>query len=175
MRKLMAVTLACLGMYAVTAAADVYRWTDDKGVVHYSDKPQAPSDKPVELPHLQTYQHNANPPGFAPLPTTPAAAVAPKNAGLAITSPSPGETIRDPEGKFTVEVSPGPQDGEGLVFYLDGAAENSAPTMSTAFLYARVERGEHTVAAALVGADGKELQRTPPLTVYLMPPTVKKH
>lgn len=171
MRILIALTLACLSSAAV---ADVYRWTDDKGVVHYSDKPQAPNDKPAELPHLQTYNHAANPPGFAPAPSAPAQAKPAAGGGdFTITSPAQDETIRDPEGKFTVTVSANLQPGQGVVYYLDGTAENTDPTPSTAFLYARVDRGEHTVTAALIGADGAELARTPAVTVHLKQPTVK--
>jgi hypothetical protein len=174
MRTLIGVTLACLSSAAF--AGDVYRWTDEKGVVHYSDKPQAPSDKPVELPHLQTYNHGSNPQGLPAPPETPQPA-APKAASgdgtFSIASPAPDETIRDAEGKFTVSVSGTLQPGEGVIYYLDGAAENKDPTPSTAFLYARVERGEHTVSAALIGADGRELERTPAVTVHVKPPTAK--
>jgi len=174
MRILIAVTLVCLSSTAL--AGDVYRWTDDKGVVHYSDKPQAPSDKPAELPHLQTYSHGSNPPGLPKLPETAAPAAAPKAeaaGGFTIASPAPDETIRDAEGKFTVTVSGSLQAGEGVIYYLDGTAENKEPTPSTAFLYARVERGEHSVSAALIGADGRELDRTPAVTVHVKPPIAK--
>ncbi|HZR36310.1 MAG TPA: DUF4124 domain-containing protein [Nevskia sp.] len=175
MRILIAVTLACLSSAAV--AGDVYRWTDDKGVVHYSDKPQAPSDKPAELPHLQTYSHSASPPPSAPLADT---APAPKAEGggggggsFSIASPAQDETIRDAEGKFTVTVSGSLQPGEGVIYYLDGTAENKEPTPSTAFLYARVDRGEHSVSAALIGADGRELERTAAVTIHVKPPTAR--
>jgi len=174
MRTLIAVTLACLSSAAL--AADVYRWTDDKGVVHYSDKPQTPADKPAELPHLQTYNHSSSPPPSAPLadtPAKPAKAEAAAGGAFAITSPAPDETIRDAEGKFTVAVSGTLQPGEGVIYYLDGSAENQEPTPSTAFLYARVERGEHSVSAALIGADGHELERTPAVAIHVKPPIAK--
>jgi hypothetical protein len=177
MRKLIAVSLACLGMSAAAVAGEIYRWVDNKGVVHYSDKPLAPSDKPAELPHLQTYSHAATPPGFTPPPPVSSAAPAAvaNHGGLSITAPAQDETIRDPEGKFTVTVSTSLKNGQGLIYYLDSTAENQESTLSTAFLYARVDRGEHTVAVALVDADGHELERTAPVTVHIMPPTVKKH
>jgi hypothetical protein len=174
MRTLTALLLACLS--AAAAAADVYRWTDDKGVVHYSDKPQSPADKPVALPDLQTYNHKANPPASAPLADAPVAAAKAEGGGpFVITSPAPDETIRDADGKFTVTVAATLKEGQGIVYYLDGAAENQEPTPSTAFLYARVERGEHSVSAALVDAGGKELEHTAPVTVHVKPPTAKKN
>ena len=170
MRKLIAVTLACLSLAA--AADEVYRWVDSSGVVHYSDKPQAPSDKPVALPHLQTYAPGSAPPGFVPAPAAAGAAKAAATA-ISIASPAPEETIRDAEGKFTVTVNASPQAGEGLIFYLDGTAQNQDPTPSTAFLYSGVERGQHSISAALVGSDSHELARTEAVTIYMMPPTAR--
>lgn len=181
MRIVTALLLACLSSAA--AAADVYRWTDDKGVVHYSDKPQNPADKPVALPELQTYNHSATPPGFQGAPAAaPAAAAArpgaPADKGaatvFAITSPEPDETIRGEGGQFTVTVAANLLPGQGVVYYLDGAAENKEPTPSTAFLFARVDRGEHTIAATLVDANGNELEHAGPLTIHVKPPTVSK-
>jgi hypothetical protein len=175
MRKLIAVSLACLGLSTAAVATEIYRWVDNKGVVHYSDKPLAPSDKPAELPHLQTYAHGANPGGLPPARSENAAPPPKRQGGaLAIVAPAPDETIRDAEGKFTVTVAANPKEGEGLIYYLDGTAENAEPTPSTAYLYSGVERGDHSVAAALLGADGKELERAT-VNVHVMPPTVKKH
>jgi hypothetical protein len=180
MRTSTALLLACLSSAA--AAADVYRWVDDKGVVHYSDKPLAPNDRPASLPQLQTYNHGGTPPGFQPAPAAPAAgagaapaAASRSNAhAFAITSPAPDETIRDADGKFTVTVAADLGPGQGVVYYLDGAAENKEPTPSTAFLYARVDRGEHALSAALVDANGSEIERAGPVTIYVKPPAVKK-
>ncbi len=167
MRTLIALTLACLS--GTVTAADVYRWVDSNGVVHYSDKPQAPSDKPVSLPHLQTYAPGSAPPGFAAAPTPGKEAA----ATISIASPAADETIRDAEGKFTVTVNAELQAGQGLVFYLDGAAQNQQPTPSTAYLFNGVERGEHTVAAALVGGDGHEVARSETVTIHMKPPSVR--
>ncbi len=169
MRNLIALTFACLSFAA--AAGDVYRWVDSSGVVHYSDKPQAPNDKPAVLPHLQTYAPGAAPSAFAQ--DAAAAGTGPAAAAIAITSPEPDETIRDAEGKFTVTVSANPQHGEGLVFYLDGTAQNAQPTPSTAFLYSAVERGDHSVSAALVAGNGKELARTEAVTIHMKPPSLR--
>jgi len=171
MRNLIALSLACLSLAAV--AGDVYRWVDSSGVVHYSDKPQAPSDKPAVLPHLQTYAPGAAPTGFTPDTGAagPAKAIA---AAITIASPEQDETIRDAEGKFTVTVNASPQPGEGLIFYLDGTAQNEQPTPSSAFLYSGVERGDHSVSAALVGSNGQELARTEAVTIHMKPPAVRR-
>lgn len=41
---------ALLCVVLPAAAADVYRWTDKDGKVHYSDTPPSPAVKPIDLP-----------------------------------------------------------------------------------------------------------------------------
>ncbi|GAC1633533.1 MAG: DUF4124 domain-containing protein [Nevskia sp.] len=153
-------------------AADVYRYTDDKGVVHYTDKPPAKDAKPAELPKLQTYK-----------PSVPAAATDSSGAtveakapvaALRIVSPQPEETIRDAEGKISIVLATELQPGQGLVYYLDGKAQNREPTPSTGYLVTGAERGEHQLSAAGVGDDGRELARAAPVTVFMMPSVVRK-
>jgi hypothetical protein len=169
MRIFSAVFLAWLSFAAI--AADVYRWVDSQGVVHYSDKPQAPNDKPVALPHLQTYAAGSGAPAFTAAETgSPAKTAA---APISISSPAPDETIRDAEGKFTVTVAANPGPGEGLVYFLDGVAQNSQPTPSTALLFSGVERGQHSISAALIGGDGEQLARSADVTINMKPPSVR--
>lgn len=169
--RLLILLLACFSLAA--AAAEVYRWVDKDGVVHYSDKPLAAEAKPVPLPPLQTYKAGTSPPLFTPAPAAGAPAPAAAAGAIAITAPGPEETIRNGEGKLMVAVAAEVKDGQGLVYYLDGGAQNATPTPSTQYLYTGVERGQHSVGVALVGADGKELARAAPVTVYFMPPQVK--
>ena len=159
-------------MAAFPAVADVYRYTDDKGVVHYTDKPPAKDSKPAELPQLQTYKPTV--PTAAPsVPDTTATAAAP-SSGIRIASPQANETVRDAEGKLSIVVAASLQPGEGLIYFLDGKAQNGEPTASTGYLVTGVERGEHQVSASLVGDDGKELARAAPVTIFMMPPVVRK-
>jgi hypothetical protein len=170
MRILPVLTLAWLGLSAAAAAEDVYRWTDANGVVHYSDKPQSPADKPISLPSLQRYAPGATPTFSA---GAPAPAAKPAAEAIAISSPAAEETIRDAQGRFTVSVAVTLGEGQGLIYYLDGSAQNQEPTPSTAMLYNGVERGQHSVSAALVGPNGEELARAPAVTIFMMPPSAK--
>lgn len=154
-----------------TASAEVYRWTDDKGVIHYGDKPLAADARPVELPPLQTYS-----PGSVAAPGGTGREVAApsirddKPPAIRITSPSPEETIRDGEQKFSVTVDVTLRPGQGLLYFLDGTQQNKTATVSTAWLMENVERGEHQVSASVVAADGKLLSRSEPVTVHMKPP-----
>lgn len=69
--------LLCAALPA--AAADVYRWTDKEGKVHYSDTPPNPAVKPIDLPNAR--------PGAAdlfiePKAEAPASAQPPVDAAL---------------------------------------------------------------------------------------------
>ena len=45
----MCVLIVSLGMTAQVTAGDIFKWTDDKGVVHYSDRPHDSKAVKVEL------------------------------------------------------------------------------------------------------------------------------
>lgn len=175
MRKLFVCSLLLASLPAV---AGVYRWTDDKGVVHYSDAPPSPNAKPAELPALQTFDSKSLAKG-APVGSvgtsadntaTAAASDSAADTGPrpVITSPENEATLRDDSGQVTVQVSA--PSGASLVYYLDGAAQNAPPTPSTSFLIEGVERGTHTLEVAAVSAEGKEISRSAKVTVYYMPP-----
>jgi S-formylglutathione hydrolase FrmB len=173
MRKSIVVKMMLAALAAAApglgAASDVYRWTDKDGVVHYSDKPLAPDAKPAELPPLQTFKPSGAP-AVQTAPGAPSSAPA-ADGGVTITAPAAEETIRDSQGTVTVNVTASPGNG-GLIYYLDGAAQNPSPTPSTAFLLNGVERGAHKLAVALVGPDGSEITRSATINFYVMPPRV---
>lgn len=157
-----------LVLCAATVQADVYRWVDRDGVVHYGDRPQAADAKPAQLPPLQTYPAGSAP----PLPDTTAAAPAARPS-VSISSPAPDETIRENSGQLGVRVEARLQPGQGLLYYLDGVAQNASPTPSTAFMLTGVERGEHSISVAVVDAGGTELGRSEAVTVHFKPPSVR--
>ena len=47
-----AVFISLVPIVASAAPGQLYSWKDDKGVVHYSDRPQAKSAKPTDLPPI---------------------------------------------------------------------------------------------------------------------------
>lgn len=153
--------LALLSLLLATAVqADVYRWTDKSGVVHYADKPLVPEAKPADLPNLQTYQAGSPPPLIDLASAQPAV--------IRISSPASGAAIDDADG-LTIEVAAEMTDGEGVVYYLDGAAQNKTPTPSTALLISSLKPGAHTVTAALVDTGGHELARAAPVKISVKP------
>jgi len=95
-----------LGLSWLVQAADenttVYYWTDAQGVTHFSDRPVAGktmNSKQVEI---------VNPPASNPNPITENTTDTPNqppslNYTLSIASPQSEQTIRDNEGRITVQ------------------------------------------------------------------------
>ncbi|WP_411886932.1 DUF4124 domain-containing protein [Hydrocarboniphaga effusa] len=176
MRALPLLLLTSFLLPGLPAAAEVYRWTDANGVVHYGDKAPDAKAKPAQLPQLQV------------IPGTPAAAAPGKPAGasdptaepapaaekprLSIAAPQPEQVIRDTSRQLSVRVdlqSPLPE-GAGLIYYLDGVAQNAQPTQERGQIIGNVDRGSHLVDVGVVDRNGKPLVRTPPVIVHVMPP-----
>lgn len=163
-------------LFSATAVATdaVYRWVDSKGVIHYGAQPPTKDALPANLPEIQTYSPRA---GLKALPVQPLEASAkPAPASVKevrILTPVQDEIFRDAQGAVGVAVAvlPALPAGAGVVFYLDGTAKNSKPSPATSTVFSGVERGEHSVSAAVVDATGKELMRAPPVTFYSKPPT----
>lgn len=157
--------------------AQVYRWVGADGVVHYTDTPPTKTAKPVKLPPLQSYQPGTD--AEAPsspvegigqtAPTTPTTPPAPR-----ITAPQSQATIRDAQHQVTVDVNVALKPDEGLIYYLDGQAQNSTPTHLTHYQFNGVERGTHTLSVAITDADGKPLATSTPVTIYMKPPMVHR-
>ena len=175
MRKLALLIVLALPL---PLAAQVYKYTDEKGQVHYTDKPPTKGAKPANLPPLHTYKpleasgaSEAGGPATAE-PAKPAAAAG--GFEVRIVSPVADQTNRDASGtlQVSVAVSPALPDGYMLAYYVDGAM-NGDPTPSTSATLSEVERGQHSISAAVLDPDGVEVARSAPVTVFLRQPTVK--
>jgi hypothetical protein len=187
MRTIRTVSLAVLTFLALDSAIclaeGVYRWTDNDGVVHYSDNPPAPNAKPTDLPPIQTFAPSAITNG-RPLPGTsgpqamgdvPVVSRDVVTTGYKpmVTSPGAEETIRESEGNITISVAPSPPAGVLLIYNLDGKPLNlSSPTPAASYVAHEVERGEHKVSVTAVAKDGRTVGQSPSITFYMMPPKV---
>lgn len=159
---------------ALPIQAQVYRWVGADGVVHYTDTPPTKTAKPVELPPLQSYQPGTD----AEAPSSPVEGIgqtAPTTPPAPrITAPQAQATIRDAQHQVTVDVNVALKPDQGLIYYLDGQAQNTTPTHLTHYQFNGVERGTHTLSVAITDADGKPLATSTPVTIYMKPPMVHR-
>jgi hypothetical protein len=161
--------LLVFGVVTSVSADPVYKWVDDRGVVHYSDKPVDPRAKPVYLPGIQIYGTRASKSdatGKRPEGPLPFGGSGPR---VQILQPAADATL-GAEGKFmvSVSVSPGLSGTQKFNYYLNGEAVTPAPTASRAFLYTGVEQGDHLLSVGVVDG-GRELSRSEPVMVHVRP------
>ena len=152
-----------------------YRWTDENGQVHYSDRP-APGATEVRLRGAQGYS--------APTPTagSDAASQAEEPPGeqparaytrFNVLRPSQQETLWNIGSVLNVEVDlqPGLQPGHHLGAYLD---ENliDVRAISNEFQLTDVFRGSHTLQAVVLDATGREILRSLPVLFMIQQTTI---
>ncbi|MDH5275922.1 MAG: DUF4124 domain-containing protein, partial [Gammaproteobacteria bacterium] len=140
----------------VLGSADVYRWVDADGQVHFSDRPVQGAER-ITL--------TASPPASparnaSPIISTEARDDEPPAAitgyqSLTITRPTQEQVLWNIEGQLDVaaEVQPALQPGHALRFHLDGRMMLAEAGASQA-RFSEVFRGEHTLRVDAVDASG---------------------
>ena len=165
-----------LGLLATaTAMAQAYRWVDDDGVVHYSDRPE---EGAVRI-DLSEYSRNTGARLYIPRPATAssddeqtAASTPFRYESLSIATPGPEETLWNIEGTLNVSLalSPGLQSGHQVRVYFDGKPQMVS---GSSFQIQQVYRGVHNVQAEVLDATGKLMIRSQPNRFYVQQSTVK--
>ena len=158
-----------------TVLAQAYKWTDEEGVVHYSDRPQEGAEQ-IQLPSD----------GIRPRPApTPVASATAGAAGdeaeesgpfryesLTIGAPLAEETLWNIEGvlNVTLNVQPALQTGHRIRIYFDGT-----PRMvnRTSFQIDEVYRGVHNIQAEIVDDSGTMMIRSIPNRFYVQQNTIR--
>lgn len=153
--------IAVLCCTSGAAFAEIYRTVDADGNVVYTDTPTSGS-KPVDLPPASTYSPPRN--ATAVPERESAQAEEPEfYSNVQIVQPGDEETIRANTGNVDVGVQVSPElfveAGHRIQFYLDGEPVG-APSFELSTTLANIDRGEHTVAAAIVDTSGATLERT---------------
>ena len=155
--------LVSILMAAGTVLAQAYRWVDDDGIVHYSDRPQEGAER-VFLPSDNRVTRRVAP--------TPVAAAATSSSeqqpepaafqyeSLAVSSPAAEETLWNIAGVLSVslDLQPGLQRGHLIRLYFDGNARD--PVASTSFQVEEVWRGVHNLQAEVGDETGQLMIRS---------------
>ena len=167
------IVLLLLALFTLTAVFGdtLYKWVDDQGNVHYSDKPHPGATK-MHLPNAQTF-------------TPPATATPDDGSGqhrqqaqqqaysIQITSPSADQTFSNTQSvTVSVSLTPGLQQGDTITITVDGQSQGPGGSLSATF--DGLDRGQHTASATLQEANGKVLS-APSVTFYIHRATVKPH
>ena len=153
MRLLASVLL--LGCALTAGAAEIWRWTDANGVVHYSDNPSPGAEK-------VTISAAPPPSGSGPLPNAPARVERPEPrpqpfayTRCGVRSPAADETLHGVQAvPIVLEVEPALQNGHRIEVSVDGARVTAWPAESLSYTLPEVFRGSHTVQMRIVDAGG---------------------
>jgi len=149
------------------AGATVYRWTDENGVIHYSDQPHANADK-IHVDAAQTYKPSS-------ADTASAAGGAAQNSpppvpyrGCAIVQPQDDQAYANIDS-LTVVVQTDPQlhSGDKVYVMVDGQALNGGNPTGPQFVLSPVDRGTHTAQAQVKDSGGAVQCQTPPVTFHV--------
>ena len=166
--------------WAVQAASEnatVYYWTDAQGVTHFSDRPVA--GNPMNSKQVEIVNPPTNNPNPVKEDTAPATKQTPPPIAytLSISSPQSEQTIRDNEGRISVQNQLSPaitaENPAQLVLYVDGNRYGCS-TASLSCEAKNVERGAHQLRTELVSQSGKILASSESITVYLFRVTAIK-
>lgn len=166
---------AISGLFAATiAGADVWRWVDEDGVVHFSDTPREGAEQ-VDVSEASRTTGARVFTNTAPATTgsEPAAEEAAfKYDSLSVASPAAEETLWNIEGTLSVSLalSPGLQSGHKVRVYFNGE-----PRMvnSTSFTIDEVWRGVHNIQAEVLDETGRLMIRSQPNRFYVQQNTVR--
>jgi hypothetical protein len=169
----MRVFLLCLVMLAPWVMADVYKTVDKDGRVIYTDKPKDDKSQKMELREINTV------PGAQPLPqSTPVDSVESRPAAISyqVEIISPRKDVIIPIGQrdlaIAVTVHPALQQGHLLVYFMDG--ELLEETEMNNIIIKDAPRGTHTIVVEAIDANGQSLGTSPPVSVSVMRPVIKK-
>ena len=148
-------------LWTIAAGESAYRWVDENGVVHYSDRPM-PGAIQVELAGSQRLS-TQRPARATPSAPVPQAQDRPAQVYRAFNVLRPGqqETLWNIGATLDVEVelSPGLQPGHHLGVFLDGELIDLGAA-SLQFQVPEVFRGLHTLQAVILDGSGEEVLRS---------------
>ncbi len=169
---------ALLGLLAAGAivADEAYTWTDENGVVHFSDRPQ-PGAKAIDLPESQARRpaptRRSTPTNSTnePAATDDAADEPFSYTSIDFASPAAEETLWNIEGVLNVSLNlqPALQPGHQVRVYFDG---NAQIVGGTSFQLEEVWRGVHNIQAEVLDETGTLMIRSRTNRFYVQQNTV---
>ena len=165
--------LALVALLAAGAAiAQAYRWVDENGVVHFSDRPVEGAEL-IQLPAESTRPRTRPAPVAAARTATPAEQPATeppavfRYESIEVGAPAPEETLWNIEGVLNVaiRVVPALRQGDQIRVYFDG--QERITTASTRFTIDEVYRGVHNIQAEVIDSTGQMMTRSLPNRFYV--------
>jgi hypothetical protein len=170
-------------LIATTALADVFRWTDDSGQQHFSDRMPAQANDDAEVVAPERYQ---SPPvgwqGTTPAaPTRDTSSNATSNQSdaayysqLRVLEPANDATFWSAPGEVQVVLALNPplRDTDRIMIYVDGAPHGTGFAETTIRLQ-NIDRGTHSLSATVTDSSGRILMRSATHNFHLHRPSIR--
>jgi len=185
-RVKMIFSMLVLLLLSAVAMAEVFRWTDESGQQHFSDHRPAQTSEDAELVAPELYH---SPPvgwqGTTSLPATPTrpARDASTNASdnqsgtayysqLRVQEPANDATFWSAPGEVQVVLGLNPplRETDRILIYLDGAPQGEGFAETSVSLQ-NIDRGTHSISAAVIDAAGRVLLQSATHSFHLHRPT----
>ena len=150
-------------LFAANVSAELYKWIDQNGITHYTDKRPDETVQQQELSgYLARITNRKQPDASDSENPYPA---------FTITSPGEGETVRNAEAKMDVaiQIDPPLTETHFLQIYLDGL-EVGEKTKSTELTLQQLRKGAHRLQARILDEDGQTISTTPEVTFQFREP-----
>jgi len=161
-----------LGVLAATAvlADNAWKWTDEDGVVHYSDVPVEGAEA-IDLSEFNK-KTGARISNGRTVTGSSSQETAFVYDSITIASPGPDETLWNIEGVLNVSIAvlPELQQGHRIRAYFDGETRDVG---GTSFQLLNVYRGTHSLQAEIVDATGKVILRSPASRFYVQQNSIR--
>jgi hypothetical protein len=176
----MRIGYACLCLLLVAkqlhANIEIYKWEDENGNVHFSDKPH-PGAETITVRPTKTYSPSQT--GTSPKPAQPENTqplkIEPKQkpttyTQVKIVDPKNQATIRSNTGELTVIAHTEPkldlEQGDRLLLLYDGKPYGK-PQSEPAFSLTHVYRGTHNLQVQVIDQSGRVVVSSNPVTVFI--------
>jgi len=162
----------CLLAATAALAQEAYRWVDEDGVVHYSDRPREGAEQILlPAPNVATTRRVARPAAAARDEKSADEPPSARYESIQIVSPIAEETLWNIEGVLNVSVALTPplQPGHQVRAYHNGEMQ---PASGTSFQVQEVWRGSHNLQVEVVDETGKLMIRSQPTRFFVQQNTV---
>ena len=149
-----------------TLQAEIYKWVDGDGNVHFSDKPR-PGAETITLPPTQTFSPPAATEPAATTPDIPRKTV-PTYTKIMIVQPQDQETVRNNQGIVSVisRIEPELNKGDTLQLLYDGSPVGE-PQTEPVFTLNQVYRGRHTLQLQILNESGSVIGSSDTITIFM--------
>jgi hypothetical protein len=167
MRYLILLTLT---VCSAVGAAEMWRWVDKDGVVHYADTPSPGAEKFT----LQSTQKPTTPAGPAAPPARTSTRPAFRYASCAITTPAPDQVFNNVTAvNAGIELLPGQRPGDRILMQLNGRRVANWPEGAQGFMLTELFRGSYTLTAQIIDESGKTMCTSATVSFHIRQPSMQ--